>query len=70
MNNIEEIEVTNTFSWLFNEEPVPSQGSPLPPVGEGDHSWGPHNKYCVSMLEPSLCSWLLLFWFLPSMQSR
>jgi len=33
-------------------------------------SEGPHNIYCISKLHPSLCPWLLLFWFLPSVQSR
>jgi len=31
---------------------------------------GPRNIYCISKLEPSLYAWLLLFRFLPSMQSR
>jgi len=38
--------------------------------GGGNHSQGPHNISCISKLESSLYPQLLLFWFLPSMQSR
>jgi len=48
----------------------PGKAAPYPPVEGHNHSYGPHNTYCISNLEPSLCPWILLFWFLPSMQSR
>jgi len=45
-------------------EPVPWQGSPVPPVGAGDHSQGPHNiPSYISKLEPSLYPWLFLLVF-------
>jgi len=56
----------NSYWWLCGFDPfvaVPWQ--PRTPRSEG-----PNNVYCISKLEPSLYSWLLLFWFLPSMQSR
>jgi len=30
------------------------KAAPYPLVGGPDHSWGPHNIYCISKLEPSL----------------